>query len=255
MTEILSEENQAKPETLETKKDQESVYSELSSVRESYEEDASMLADVLLYSIENNTGTDPEIGKIQKLKSYLEIDEQAIADTESRMMGLEKRLGYNLAQSDLFEDNKNDMLVSCSIFYSDRINDLKTALGDQNVDDDFIRSITEYARAVEHDENSKSYVLYDDLKDRQDYMANCQKNRSMCHNGMIDQINKLNDLCRKNGIKPLTYRNFVKNSVTNGFLNDRQMYHDRITAARYITGVIKIAHDGRFPRPDNIRET
>ena len=147
------------------------------------------------------------------------------------------------------------MLVNSAVFYRNRIKILREKTGDNDVDKNFVDSVVSYARTIEHDENSSMSLRYDDTKDRQEYIQNCQRRRSNCHNDMINKFNQLNDLCVANDLKPLTYRNLITNSSSNNFRNNAQMYHDRVTLARYVAEVIQLGADQRLPDSKYIEET
>lgn len=233
-------------------------YDELNMTRSNYEKDGQMIHQILedaLCAAPEGERTETERSKIDKLKAYLESDESALSGIEIMMADTERRLGVNPDESSRFDNCENDMLVNSAVFYHERINSLRMGTGDSNIDKAFIDAVVDYANAVEHDSNSVMLLHYDDAKDRQAYIASCQRRRSNCHNNMIDKFNKLNDLARESDLKPLTYRNLITNSSTNDFRNNAQMYHDRVTLARYVGEVIQLGFDKRFPDAKYIKET
>ena len=190
-----------------------------------------------------------------KYKAYFELDEAIVSDIERNMEQTERDTGQELKNSCRYDEYDNDILVKSAYFYRDRLESLKQATNNQNIDNNFIHAIVDYASAVEHDNNSTLANRYDDIKYRQQYKQNCQRRRSNCHNKMIDQINNLNDLANESNVKPFTYRNFVKNSVVNDHSNTTQMYHDRVTVAHFVAEMIDMNSDRGLPDSESIETT
>lgn len=231
-------------------------YNEFDKTRLSYEDDGRMIHETLEKALHTSQErTETEQSKIDRFKAFLELDESALSDIEYMMVDTERALGYSPDESSRFDNCSNDVLVNSAVFYHDRIETLRADIGDSDVDKVFINSVVEYANAVEHDENADTSLRFEDTHRRQEYMANCQRRRSNCHNDMINKLNKLNDLARDRGLKPLTYRNLITNSSANDFRNNAQMYHDRVTAAHYVSEVIQLGYDMRFPDSKYIKET
>jgi hypothetical protein len=233
-------------------------YNEFDKIRLSFEDDGRMIHESLnkvLLTAQEQERTEAEQSKIDKLKAFLELDESALSDIEYTMVDTERALGYSPDESSRFDNCNNDVLVNSAVFYHDRIETLRADTGDFDIDKIFINSVVEYANAVEHDENADMSLRFEDTHRRQEYLANYQRRRSNCHNDMINKLNKLNDLARDRGLKPLTYRNLITNSSVNDFRNNAQMYHDRVTAAHYVSEVIQLSYDMRFPDPKYIKET
>lgn len=263
MTEKLNQSSQEKftPRDSLNDKEKESLVSEygrLNFSRLNYEKDGQLIykniKEVLICNPDSDDSKENST-KLDKLLNYLELDESALSDIEKKMIDVEHSLGYNVDNSSRFDNCENDMLINSAVFYHKRIEVLREKSGNKDIDKNFVDSIVNYARAIEHDENSNMSFRYDNLEDRQVYIQNCQRRRSNCHNDMINQFNQLNNLSVINGLKPLTYRNLITNSSSNNFRNNAQMYHDRVTIARYVAGVIQLGFDQRLPDPKYIKET
>lgn len=262
--EITTQFSQKKAPELVMKSDQEQqnnlsekekVYYQLDQLRLKYESDGRAIFAQLIEISTNERSAEEIQKKITKLKRFFALDEDVLADLEKRMAQIEHELGYSSEKSSRFDNNEDDLLVNSAIFYQERIDALRKATNNPDVDKEFVDSVAAYAQAVEHDNNSPMMVLYDDVESRQEYMSNQQKLRSQAHNTMIENLNKLNHLAINFGVKPLLYRNLVKNSAINNYNNDKSMYHDRISLVRYITQVINLSQDGRFPNPQYVKET
>jgi len=257
MSEKLDLSEQPIDESNETKSPADR-YEQLDIMRQSYEQDGELVFNNLTAAFSdglNEPHSPIDQVEIDKLKTYLELDEQSLAGVEREMAIAESEMGYSPDQSKRFNNCKTDVMVGSAVFYHDRVKALRDIIDDQDIDKEFVQSVVDYAEAIEHDEKSVSFMVYDDLADRQEYMADCQRRRSIRHNHMIDELNKLNDLAREHGVKPLVYRNLIKNSATNQYRNNQQMHHDRVTAAHYVSTVIQLEHDGRFPDPKYVEET
>lgn len=206
--------------------------------------------------------TPPQINEADKsrvnlVKDSLELDELLIADVEKRIKIKELELGLDTQESIRFKNNDNDTLVNSVVFYADRIESLKSATGNQEIDKDFVDAIKEYAKAIKFDEDHNSQCGFCDVKEKQKYTEERQKTRSRLHNELIDSFNELNDLMTRNNLTPLTYRNFVKNSISNNFKNTNETSHDRVTVAHYVARMIRdnLQQDERLPDPKYVEQT
>lgn len=235
--------------------EKEKAYYQLGQLCLKYESDGKAIFAQLIEILANERSAEEIQKKITKLKNFFALNENVLADLEKRMAQIEQELGYASEKSSRFDNNENDILINSAIFYQDRIDALRKVTNNPDVDKEFVDSVVAYAQAVEHDNNSPMMVLYDDVKSRQEYMSNQQKLRSQEHNTMIDNLNKLNNLAINFGVKPLLYRNLVKNSVINNYNNDKSMHHDRASLVRYINQVINLSQDGRFPNTQYVKET
>lgn len=231
-------------------------YGELNEIRLGYEADGRQIHDVLkvLLSDDSKKNESNYQSKIAKLKTFFEVDEKSLANVEVEMIELEEAVGFESDQSKRFDNCEDDVMVYSSILFHDRINSLKEVTGDSEIDSNFVQSVIDYIRAIEHDENSFLANRFDDVSDRQAYISNCQRRRSICHNNMISSINKLNDTARKFNKKPLTYRNLATNSATNDYRNDLKMHHDRVTAARYVSEIIHLGYEEKIPKTNYFEE-
>lgn len=237
----------------------ENRYYDYNNARVEYENDGQQIYDAIKNLSTLNAGTsmsESDRFKIDKLKNYFELDEAALSDIENDMSEIERRLGYGPDMSSRFDTNKMDVLVCSAFLYRDRLELLKESTGNPDIDEPFVDVIIKYAKAVERDESSKVHMLYeDDIQKQQEYFQNCQRRRSMLHNDMIKEFNVLNDLARANNLKPFMYRDLITNSAANNFTNNEQMYHDRITLARYVNEMIGFNDNKKLPDPRYIKET
>lgn len=192
----------------------------------------------IIYSKRESDRTDDDSAKINKYKAYFKLNELTLARLEREMTDAEYQLDFDTSESSRFDNEKNDTLVNSSIFYHDRIDDLRKASGNDDVDKYFVKSIKEYVYAVEcassMSEDGSSY----DLSSWQDKKVDYDKYRSKCHNQMINEFNALNDKCHELNIDQLMYRNLITNSSVNGYKNNKQMYHDRLTLVNYLDEII-----------------
>lgn len=259
MSEILDQPTSDKSEQFDEQAERKRLmdqYRELDRTRLNCEQDGRIIYEVLRKSLHTDTElTEVDQSKINKMKSFFELDESTLSGVEEAMAEMERTLGYSPEDSSRFDNYEDDLLVNSAVFYHERIDSLREATSNSEIDKAFIDAVIQYAHAVEHDENSTMSQRFDDIKDKQAYMENCQRRRSNCHNDMINKFDKLNDLAREHNLKPLTYRNLIMNSSANGFRNNAQMYHDRVTLARYVRGVIQLGFDRRLPDPKYLKET
>ena len=231
-------------------------YRDLDKTRLICEEDGRYVYDHLrkLSDIPSEDRTESNKSDFNKYKAFFELDESILSDVERSMASTEIALGYGPERSNRYDDDKNDVLVNSSIFYHDRIDSLRKATGNPDVDETFVNTIIEYAKAVEHDSYSVMHVRYEnDIQIKQEYMKSCQRRRSMQHNELIKRLNELNDLARKHDQKPLTYRNLVTNFASNRYRNDDQMNHDRVSLVHYVGRMINSGHDDRMPDSKHIK--
>lgn len=230
-------------------------YNQLNDLRLGYEEDASSVHNALLKIMWNSTEDNQDEArqaKINKLKTYLELDERTLADLELKMTELEYELGYGPNRSKRFDNLKNDMLVCSAVFFNERINNLREATNNPDIDKPLVQAVIDYAVATQNGEIAFVCASLHESSKMEENRENSQMHRSICHNNMINELNKLNELARKCGVKPLLYRNLIKNSATNDYKNDAQMYHDRVTASSYMVEVVWLGGDERFPDPKYI---
>ena len=221
-------------------------YNDLNATRLNCEQDGLFVANFLkkaLFEKASANRTSAEQAKIDKYKAYFELDESTLAAVEEQMADTERLLGFGPENSRRFDEVKNDVLVNSAIFYHERIDALKNKTDNQFIDEGYINSVIAYARSVEYDTNPVTAARFDDIAAKQEWSANCGKARSRCHNEMITQFNKLNDAAKENDLIPLTYRNLITNSSVNDYKNNAQMYHDRVTLARYTSEVIHTGYD------------
>lgn len=231
-------------------------YGELDQARKGYEADGRQIHDILKSLIIDGPKDDENVYKsrFEKLKKFFEIDEKSLSGIEYEMAEAERLIGYGPNDSKIFDNCENDVMVRSAIFFHDRIDAIKQATNNEDVDADFVQSVIDYIRAIEHDENSFMSNRFDSVEDSQAYISSCQRRRSICHNNMINQINLLNDMARKYGKKPLLYRNIITNSATNDYKNNLQMHHDRVTAARYVSEIIQLGYEEKIPKTNIFEE-
>ncbi len=175
-----------------------------------------------------------ELGqKISKMANYLEASEANIAATEKAVLRHEQALGIGIDDSSLFTNNnfddRNDMLINSAIFYQQRVEALKQATGNEDVDRPFVQAIFNYTNAVARCLSATRELSNDDWE-------MYDRSRSIAHNALIDELNQLSLQCEKQTGKALIYRTLLRNKRNEhgGYENrNLQQVHDRLTAVDY----------------------
>lgn len=90
-------------------------------------------------------------------------------------------------------------------FYYQRMSDLKEAIDNTGGDSDDLEYVKSFYPAVAKHLDFK-YMSRDDVANYG--FKEYEESRTRSHNGVIEHMNGLNDLARKYGVRPLTFRNF-----------------------------------------------